>query len=81
MRNYEGVFAELLTKGMDLQVLLLTVQEHFQRNLLESLSVFQGECDEFCTGYHETGPMQPGLSPKDASDKLSIFQSQFKVSS
>ena len=23
------------------------------------------------------GPIQPGLSPKDASDKLSIFQNQF----
>ena len=77
IKDLHLVFSELLTKGMDLQVLLLTVQEHFQKNLLESLSVFQGECDEFCKDYHETGPMQPGLSPKDASDKLSIFQSQF----
>ena len=72
-----AVFSELLTKGMDLQVLLLTVQEHFQVALLDSLAVFQEECDEFCKNYHETGPMQPGLSPKDASDKLSIFQNQF----
>ena len=77
IKNLHRVFEELLTKGMDLQVLLLTVQEHFQKNLLESLAVFQGECDDFCKGYHDTGPMQPGLSPKDASDKLSIFQSQF----
>ena len=71
------VFEELLSKGMDLQVLLLTVQGHFQKSLIDSLSIFQEECDDFCRKYIETGPMQPGLSPKDASDKLSMFQSQF----
>ena len=71
------VFAELLSKAMDLQVLLLTVQEHFQKNLLDSLEEFQEECDDFCDDYHQTGPMQPGLSPRDASDKLQLFQNQF----
>ena len=72
-----GLWLELLNKGMNLQVLLLTVQEYFQRDLLASLAVFQAECDDFCTHYTEDGPMQAGLEPREASEKLQAFQNQF----
>ena len=71
------LWLELLTKGLDLGVMLLTVQEHFQRDLLASLATFQAECDAFCDDYTARGPMQPGLQPREASDKLQIFQNQF----
>ena len=67
----------LQTKSMDVMILLLAVQEHFQKNLKENLEVFQNECDQYCSNYHSDGPMQPGLTPKQASDKLAIFQTQF----
>ena len=67
----------LQTKSMDVMILLLAVQEHFQKNLKENLEIFQNECDQYCANYHSDGPMQPGLTPKQASDKLAIFQTQF----
>ena len=67
----------LQTKSMDVMILLLAVQEHFQKNLKENLEIFQNECDQYCENYHSDGPMQPGLTPKQASDKLAIFQTQF----
>ena len=67
----------LQTKSMDVMILLLAVQEHFQKNLKENLGVFQDECDQYCSNYHGDGPMQPGLTPKQASDKLALFQTQF----
>ena len=67
----------LQTKSMDVQVLLLAVQEHFQKDLAANLETFQQDCDDYCKNYHSDGPMQPGLTPRQASDKLSIFQSQF----
>ena len=75
--NLSHIWLELQAKAMDVQILLLTVQEHFQRDLLSNLDVFQGECDSFCTDYNVNGPMQPGLSPREASDKLQAFQNQF----
>ena len=48
----------LQTKAMDVQILLLAVQEHFQKNLKENLSLFQQECDDYCATYHADGPMQ-----------------------
>ena len=71
------LWLELLTKGLELQVMLLTVQEHFQADLLQSLAVFQSECDQFCAEYNNNGPMQPGLQPRQASDRLEIFQNKF----
>ena len=67
----------LQTKSMDTMILLLTVQEHFQQNLKENLTLFQNECDNYCSNYHSDGPMQPGLTPKQASDMLAVFQTQF----
>ena len=71
------LWLELLNKGLELQVMLLTVQEHFQADLLNSLAVFQSECEQFCAEYNNHGPMQPGLLPRQASDRLEIFQNQF----
>ena len=68
---------QLQGKAMDVQLLLLTVQEHFQRELISNLEIFQVECDGFVTDYHGNGPMQPGLSPKEASDRLQVFQNHF----
>ena len=71
------IWTGVLNKSMDLQALLLTVQSHFQRELMESLTVFHEECDSFCGEYNSSGPMQAGLSPREASDRLVIYQDRF----
>ena len=77
VENLQYNWLQLQSKAMDVQLLLLTVQEHFQRELITNLDIFQGECDKFVTDYHVNGPMQPGLTPKEASDKLQLFQNNF----
>ena len=64
-------------KAMDVQLLLLTVQEHFQKELVANLETFKKDCGSFVTEYHKNGPMQPGLSPREASDRLQMFQNHF----
>ena len=39
--------------------------------------VFQVDCGQFVNEYHENGPMQPGLTPREASDRLQMFQNHF----
>ena len=50
----------LQTKSMDVQILLLAVQEHFQKNLSENLDLFQAECDEYCATYHAQAEFSTG---------------------
>ena len=77
VENLQFNWLQLQSKAMDVQLLLLTVQEHFQRELISNLEIFQGECDKFVNEYHRNGPMQTGLSPRQASDKLQMFQNHF----
>ena len=77
VENLQFNWLQLQSKAMDVQILLLTVQEHFQRELISNLDIFQGECDKFVDDYQVNGPMQAGLSPKEASDKLQMFQNNF----
>ncbi len=43
---------------MDVQLLLLTVQEHFQKELISNLEIFKKDCAAFVVEYHTNGPMQ-----------------------
>jgi dynein heavy chain len=64
-------------KAMQTYVLLLEVQEHFKTELKKSITIFQQDCDAYIHKYNTNGPMEPGLSPREASDRLEAFQSQF----
>ena len=68
---------QLQSKAMDVQLLLLTVQEHFQKELIANLEIFEKDCTSFVGEYNKNGPMQPGLTPREASDRLQMFQVTF----
>ena len=70
---------QLQSKAMDVQLLLLTVQEHFQKELIANLEIFEKDCTSFVGEYNKNGPMQPGLTPREASDRLQMFQVTFSV--
>jgi len=55
-------------------------QEHFQKELIANLDIFQEDCGTFVNEYYENGPMQPGLTPREASDRLQMFQVNPNVS-
>jgi len=50
------------------------IQEHFQKELIANLDIFQEDCGTFVNEYYDNGPMQPGLTPREASDRLQMFQ-------
>ena len=70
-------WAQTQSKAMQTYVLLLEVQEDFKKALIENVALFQLDCDQFCSDYQTKGPMEEGLSPREASDRLEAFQSQF----
>ena len=89
VENLEAFWIELQNKAMATQLILLEVQEHFQRELIKNLGAFElvsnmsravscniglQECNEFVADYNRNGPMQEGLTPRQASDILLMFQ-------
>ena len=55
VENLQFNWLQLQSKAMDVQLLLLTVQEHFQRELISNLEIFQewilmscSHCQELC---------------------------------
>ena len=94
VENLESAWIALQNKAMKTQILLLEVQEHFQRELIKNLVLFEEvirtntfnslsklnvphqECNKFVEDYNKNGPMQEGLSPREASDILLMFQVQ-----
>ena len=79
VENLEGTWNELQQKAMKVQIMLLQVQEHFQRELVKNLVLFEEECKKFVEEYNKNGPMEEGLSPKQASDRLQMFQNMFET--
>lgn len=41
------------------------------------IEVFRADVAGFDAGYADEGPMVSGISPREASDRLNIFQSRF----
>lgn len=50
------------------------MQPAFESELHKNLDVFKQDKIEYVSEYRTAGPMQPGLTPREASDKLILFQ-------
>lgn len=59
---------------MEVNTLLLAMQPHFQEELQANLEKFRVDSEEYICQYKTCGPMSPGLSPREASDRLIMFQ-------
>ncbi|CAG0890517.1 unnamed protein product [Cyprideis torosa] len=68
---------KLQAQAIDLQNTLTTLQPQFQHELVSNLTQFKTDCAAFVKSYRRSGPMVPGLEPREASDRLVIFQNQF----
>jgi dynein heavy chain len=64
-------------KAVDTYVLLMEVQEHFKAELIKNVEIFQVDCQLYVESYHTRGPMEVGLTPREASDRLEDFQNHF----
>lgn len=72
--NLRYTWSQLLNQAQTVHVQLLDMQPHFQSDLRSNLDKFRQDKINYCTEYRTAGPMQSGLSPREASDRLIIFQ-------
>ncbi|KAI5700773.1 hypothetical protein M8J75_002754 [Diaphorina citri] len=68
---------KLLARAMTANVLLTTMQPRFEQDLADNLAQFRQDKVDYCHEYRTSGPMMPGLSPREASDRLILFQNRF----
>ncbi|XP_052132221.1 dynein axonemal heavy chain 5, partial [Frankliniella occidentalis] len=64
-------------RAMDVTCTLLNMQPTFQDDLRRNLERFRQDNVEYCHEYRTSGPMMPGLTPREASDRLILFQNRF----
>ena len=67
----------LLAQSVEVQDNLLKIQPKFKGNLLENVSVFCDDVKTFTKDYDELGPMAVGVPPREASERLQVYQSRF----
>ncbi|KAK7469850.1 hypothetical protein BaRGS_00036128, partial [Batillaria attramentaria] len=67
----------LNAQAAEVQTHLLAIQPEFKRELIENVKVFIHDCDDFYSSYDTSGPMVAGVPPREASDRLIIYQNTF----
>ncbi|XP_070548103.1 dynein axonemal heavy chain 8-like [Ptychodera flava] len=70
-------FQKLISSAGVVQSQLIKIQPKFKTQLTDSVEVFQSEVEKFTQSYDESGPMEDGIAPQEASDRLQIYQSRF----
>ncbi|XP_075145766.1 dynein axonemal heavy chain 1 [Haematobia irritans] len=76
--NLRSTFQNLLACALQAQVKLLEMQPSFQDDLKDNLDNFKQDKITYVSEYRTAGPMQPGLTPREASDRLILFQNRFE---
>lgn len=77
--NLRYTWSRLIAKALKVHVELLEMQPQFQEELSRNIQKFREDKVEYCNEYHTAGPMQPGLTPREASDRLILFQVSYKL--
>jgi len=72
--NLRYTWQQLLAHAMETNCLLLSLQPHFADDLCRNLERFHRDTVQYCHDYRTSGPMVPGLTPREASDRLLLFQ-------
>jgi dynein heavy chain, axonemal len=67
----------LLQMASDMSGTLLEIQPLYKDGLKDNVKDFIKECGNFYSDYRRNGPMVAGVPPREASDRLFIFQNQF----
>lgn len=75
--NLRYTWQQLIARAMETNCLLLSLQPHFADDLCHNLECFRHDTIQYCHDYRTSGPMMPGLTPREASDRLLLFQVGF----
>jgi dynein heavy chain len=68
---------KLLTLVRESQAELIKIQPQFKETLITNVEVFQKDTTQFYDEYDTQGPMVQGLVPRDANDRLYVYQTRF----
>lgn len=72
--NLRYTWARLQDLAQKCNVQLLDMQPQFQSDLKNNLEKFRQDKINYVNEYRNAGPMQSGLTPREASDRLILFQ-------
>ena len=72
--RYANTWQRVQGHAADVQSLLRSVEPHFRGELVRNLAQFERDVRQFCADYRHQGPMSPGLEPREASDRMQLFQ-------
>ncbi|KAK4873406.1 hypothetical protein RN001_015435 [Aquatica leii] len=75
--NLRYTWTRLMAKALNVNVQLLSMQPQFQEELHTNLARFKQDKIDYCNEYKNSGPMESGLAPREASDRLILFQNRF----
>ncbi|VDO04030.1 unnamed protein product [Rodentolepis nana] len=56
---------------------LLSIQPTFRAELCTGIEQFKKDNELFTSDYHSKGPMEQSIDPREASDRLTLFQARF----
>ncbi|XP_045497912.1 dynein axonemal heavy chain 8 [Colias croceus] len=70
-------FQNMLLTSQQVQQRIVDMQGPLQKELTEGVATFNSDVLKFDADYDAFGPMTPGLSAKEASDRVIMFQSRF----
>ncbi|KAI8438606.1 hypothetical protein MSG28_011048 [Choristoneura fumiferana] len=70
-------FSNMLATAAQIQQKIVEMQGPLQKELTEGVASFLSDVMKFDADYELNGPMTPGLSAREASDKVILFQSRF----
>ncbi|XP_071450018.1 dynein axonemal heavy chain 8 [Hetaerina americana] len=70
-------FQKMVENASKIQVELCEIQEPFKLELLQYVTQFRQDVEDFDKDYIENGPMVEGIPAREASDRALLFQSRF----
>ena len=68
---------QLLVQQAKVSDHLVDIQPSFRGTLHDNVEQFKVDTENFYRDYHEKGPNCPGITPRDAADRLIIMQNNF----
>ncbi|XP_017684619.1 PREDICTED: dynein heavy chain 5, axonemal isoform X3 [Lepidothrix coronata] len=68
---------KLLIRANEVQNELVALQPNFRGELISTVKTFTEDCAQFYSDYDQNGPLVVGLKPREASDRLTMFQNRF----
>ncbi|KAL5262750.1 hypothetical protein ACHWQZ_G008223 [Mnemiopsis leidyi] len=70
-------WTKVLSQSHKVQNHLLSIQPNFRKDLVNNITVYRDAVDDFIGDYDGKGPMELGITPQEASERVSIFQVKF----